>query len=120
MTSPLRRSVLAAGSVAVALLIVPAASASADPMMEALATTTCSYAQISAAVNAQTPDLAAQLNRPIIQANLQQFLAMPIDQRRATLAQQAANPQVQAILAAQFGPNFQQEIVQVANTCNTY
>jgi hemophore-related protein len=86
--------------------------------MDALANTTCSYGQVTAALNAQAPALAKQLGRrPDMQANLQQFLALPVDQRPQRLAQQqAANPQLQAILAAQIGP----QVMQVANTCANY
>jgi hemophore-related protein len=86
--------------------------------MDALANTTCSYEQVTAALNAQVPALAKQLGRrPDMQANLQQFLALPVDQRQQRLAQQqAANPQLQAILAAQIGP----QVMQVANTCMNY
>ncbi|GAY17347.1 hemophore-related protein [Mycobacterium sp. shizuoka-1] len=87
-------------------------------MTDALANTPCSYAQVTAALDAQAPALAMQLSRrPDMQANLQQFLAMPVDQRQQQLAQQqAANPQLQAILAAQIGP----QVTQVANTCMNY
>ncbi|WP_234818051.1 hemophore-related protein [Mycolicibacterium sphagni] len=95
-----------------------AGPASADPITDALANTTCSYAQVTAALDAQAPVLAKQLSyRPDMQRNLQQFLAMPVDQRQQSIAQQqAANPQLQAILAAQIGP----QVVQVANTCMNY
>lgn len=101
-----------------ALPLSLAAAASADPITEALANTSCSYAQVTAALNAQAPALARQLSyRPDMQANLQQFLAMPIDERQQQLAQQqAANPQLQAILAAQIGP----QVMQVASTCMNY
>jgi hemophore-related protein len=52
-----------------------------------------------------------------MQANMQQFLAMPVDQRQQQLAQQqAVNPQLQAMIYAQIGP----QITQVANTCMNY
>ena len=106
-----------------AVVLSPAAgSASADPITAALATTTCSYAQITAALNAQAPDLANQLNgRPQMQAGLQQFLAMPIDQRQQVIAQQqSANPQMAQAIARALGPQGQQEMIQVANSCQNY
>ncbi len=87
--------------------------------MDALATTPCSYSQVTAALNAQAPSLAVQLNnRPDMQANLQQFLAMPVDQRQQALAQQqtVVPPALQALLYAQIGP----QVTQVANTCMNY
>lgn len=70
-------------------------------------------------MNAETPDLAAQLNlRPDMQANLQAFLALPLDQRRQQIAdvQSTTNPNLQAILAAAIGP----QVTQVANSCTNY
>jgi hemophore-related protein len=95
-----------------------ASPVAADPISEALATTTCSYAQVTAAMNAQVPELAAQLYlRPDMQANLQSFLALPVDQRRQRIAQeQAANPQLQQMLTAVLGP----QVSQVANSCMSY
>lgn len=117
-TTPRLRSVVIVGGLVIGIPLGFAAPAPADPVMDALANTPCSYAQVTAALSAQAPALAAQLNyRPDMQANLQQFLALPVDQRQQALAlQQAANPQLQAILAAQFGP----QVVQVANTCMNY
>ncbi len=118
MASARLRSVLVAGCLTAAAAFSPAAPASADSMMDALVNSTCSYAQVTAALAAQSPAWAAQLrNRPDMQANLQQFLTLPADQRQQQIAQQqAANPQMQAMLAAQLGPT----IVQVANTCMNY
>ncbi|MCX2934111.1 hemophore-related protein [Mycobacterium sp. CVI_P3] len=112
------RSVVVVGSVTAVFSVLVGGTASADPIMDALANTPCSYSQVTAALDAQAPALAAQLNhRPDMQTNLQQFLALPVDQRQQQLAQQqAANPQLQAILAAQIGP----QVVQVANTCMNY
>ena len=112
----LRDSVVVAGAAATCLSV--AGPATADPISEALATTTCSYTQVTAAMNAEAPGLAAQLNlRPDMQANLQSFLAMPVDQRRQQIAQQqAANPQLQQMLTTMIGP----QVTQVANSCMNY
>jgi hemophore-related protein len=119
MTSTwLLRAGILAGGLAAACLPALAVPASADPLSEALATTTCNYAQVTAAMNAQTPELAAQLSlRPDMQANLQSFLALPIDQRRQRISQeQAANPALQQMLAAAFGP----QVSQLAGSCMNY
>ncbi len=104
--------------VAMAACLTAAVPAAADPLSEALATTTCSYGQVTAAMNAEFPELAAQLYfRPDMQANLQTFLALPVDQRRQQIAeQQAANPQLQQMLASMIGP----QVAQVANSCINY
>lgn len=116
-TQWLRRVLVTAGLTA-ACLAATVGAASADPLSDALATTPCSYAQVTAAMNAQTPELAAQLNlRPDMQANLQSFLALPVDQRRQRISQeQAANPQLQQILTAMIGP----QVSQVASSCMSY
>lgn len=113
----LRRVAMISG-LSVAAILSLAGPASADPVMDALANTTCSYAQVTSALNAEAPALAGQLSRrPDMQANIQQFLAMPVDQRQQQLAQQqAVNPQLQAMIYAQIGP----QITQVANTCMNY
>lgn len=113
------RGLVTSGALMAATSLSWAATASADPVLDALAPTSCSYAQVTAALNAQAPALALQLkSRPDMQANLQQFLALPVDQRQQQLAlQQAAMPpQLQAMLAAQIGP----AVMKVANTCMNY
>lgn len=112
------RRVVVVGTLMAAIPLLPSAPASADPIMDALANTTCTYPQVTAALNAEAPALGRQLGaRPDMQANIQQFLAMPIDQRQHALAQQqAANPQLNALIFAQIGP----QITQVANTCMNY
>ena len=107
---------------AVTPLLPGAGSASADPITDALVGTTCSYGQISAALNAQAPDLATMLNRrPQMATKLQQFLSLPVDQRQQRIDQeQTANPQMAQLIASAIGPQGVQEIAQVANTCQDY
>ncbi len=74
--------------------------------------TTCSYSQVVAAMNAQSPDAAAQFNAaPMAQSFLQNFLASPPPQREQMLEQAQAVPE-----AAQYvnlvGP--------IAKTCDKY
>ena len=104
------RLAAAAGGVALALT-AGAGIASADPL-DPIINTTCSYGQVMAALNAQSPGAAAQLNAsPIAQSYLRQFLASPPPQRAAMAAQIQAMPQA----APYFG------IVQsVAGSCNNY
>ncbi|MDR3659032.1 MAG: hemophore-related protein [Mycobacterium sp.] len=112
-------SVIAAVSLSMA---VAPASADAGSALAPLVNTTCSYAQITAALAAEAPDLASLLNgRPQAQARLQQFLALPPDQRQQRIDQQlAANPQAQALIAERLGSTQAQEVTQVVNTCNTF
>ncbi len=117
------RRVAAGAMVTAAIAFSPAAgSASADPVTSALATTTCSYNQINAAMTAEAPDLISLLNsHPKMQTKLQDFLAMSIDQRQEAIAQQqATNPQIDQMIARAIGPQGAQEMLQVADTCQNY
>jgi hemophore-related protein len=88
--------------------------ASADPDLGSAVNTTCTYPQFVAALNAQDPQYGSLFNSsPELQAQLQQFLAAPRDERQR-LAQQAVNnhsPTQQQLLP----------IVQKAfDTCNNF
>ena len=85
--------------------------ASAEPDLGPILNTTCSYPQVTAALNAQSPDIAAQLAAdPAAQGMLNTFLASPV-----VLRQQLVQ-QVQGAV----GPQYVGAIVQTANTCNSY
>lgn len=74
--------------------------------------TTCTYSQVVAAMNAQSPDAAAQFNAaPMAQSFLQNFLASPPPQREQMLEQAQAVPEA-AQYVSLIGP--------IANTCNKY
>jgi hemophore-related protein len=85
--------------------------ASAEPDLGPILNTTCSYPQVAAALNAQSPDIAAQLAAdPQAQGMLNTFLASPffLRQRLAQGVQGAVAPQ------------YVGAIVETANTCNNY
>lgn len=100
--------------------------ASGQPDLGPLINTTCSYAQIVAALNAQAPDLAQALSdHPQAQTRLQTFLALSPDQRQQMVQQGlAAHPQWQGAIAQQAGTAQGQQVagqlLQVANTCQSY
>jgi hemophore-related protein len=100
--------------------------ASAEPIYAPLVNTTCSYAQVVAALQSEAPDLASMLGvYPQAQAKLRQFLALPPDQREQKIQQGlAANPQWQTKLDSKSstpeGQQQIQQITQVANTCQNY
>ncbi len=74
--------------------------------------TTCSYSQVVAAMNAQSPDTAAQFNAtPMAQSFLQNFLAAPAPQREQMLQQAQGVPEA-AMFVNMVGP--------IAKTCNKY
>ncbi|WP_280293556.1 hemophore-related protein [Nocardia abscessus] len=82
MTRFVRVTVALGGLAAVGALLVPA-TASAQPGPGGLLETTCSFAQIDAAVHAQFPELAAKLDaHPERKAKLGEFLGLPVDQRK--------------------------------------
>jgi hemophore-related protein len=125
MAFPLVLRSLAAGGLVVALIPSAApgiASADVDSVLAPLITTPCSYAQITAALAAEAPDLAGMLNgRPQAQARLQHFLSLPVDQREQAVNQQlAANPDAEAMIDARLGTPQAREVIQVANTCGRY
>jgi hemophore-related protein len=92
--------------------------ASAGPDLSPIINTNCSYAQVTAALNVVSPEMAAKLQQnPMVSSRLQSFLAAPIEERQQ-MAQQAmarggggggANPQ--QILST---------LSQVAKVCNNY
>jgi hemophore-related protein len=86
--------------------------ASAGPDLGPLVNTTCSYSQVVAALNAQSPDLAKELSAyPIAQTMLQRFLASPPDQRQQM---------VQRAQGTTWGQQYGGSFLQIANTCNNY
>ncbi|MBY0442878.1 MAG: hemophore-related protein [Mycobacteriaceae bacterium] len=85
---------------------------SAEPDLAPIVNTTCSYAQVLAALDQQSPSAAAQFNSsPIAQGWLQRFLDAPVDQREQ-MAQQA--------MAMQGARQYFGTVSQVATTCNNY
>ena len=111
VTRSLSRLAAATGGLALSLL-VGAGIASADPDLGLAINTTCSYPQVVAALNAQSPAAAAKFNNSrTAQGWLQSFLASPPDQR-AQMAQQA---QGMAGASQYIGL-----IGQLAATCNNY
>ncbi len=86
--------------------------ASAQPDLGPLINTTCTYSQVVAALNAQSPDLAQEFSaRPLAQSTLRSFLASSVDQRQQMVQALQGTPAAQ-----QFGGS----ILQIANTCNNY
>jgi hemophore-related protein len=111
VTRSLTRLAAACGGLAL-LLLAGAGIASADPDLGAAINTTCSYPQVVAALNAQSPAAAAKFNNsPMAQGWLRNFLASPPPQR-VQMAQQA---QAMPGASQYFGL-----IGQVTTTCNNY
>lgn len=86
--------------------------AAAQPVEDAVISTTCSYPQIVGALQAQSPDLAGQLTAsPAATSWLQGLLAAPPDKRRSMVTQAKSIPGAQ-----QYYP----VITQVVNTCSNF
>lgn len=103
--------VVAVGGLALSLS-AGAGVASAQPDSGPIINTTCSYSQVVAAMNAQSPDLANQFAaQPMADSLLRSFLASPPDQRQQILQQAEATP---------MGQQYFGSIVQLASTCKNY
>ncbi len=115
---------LAAGAITALSALLPA-SASADPteQLAPLLNSTCSFAQVDAALHDQAPSLAAALdNNPSAKAQVQQMFDQPIDQRRAQVQQYLAQhpDQVQQAQNDPRAQQGQQMIQKLADTCGNY
>jgi hemophore-related protein len=111
VTRSLTRLAAATGGLAL-LLLAGAGIASADPDLGPAINTTCSYPQVVAALNAQSPAAAAKFNNsPMAQGWLRSFLASPPNQR----VQMAQEAEGMPGAAKYFGL-----ISQVTTTCNNF
>jgi hemophore-related protein len=105
------RLILGSGGLLLSL-IVGGGIASAEPDVSSIVNSTCTYPQVMAALNAQSPDVANQVSaNPVASAWLQQLVASPPDQRRQMVKQAQGVPAVQQYTGL---------IFQVANTCKNY
>ena len=86
--------------------------ASAAPDLGPLINTTCSYPQVVAALNAQSPEAANEFNaQPMAQSMLSSFIDSPVDQRQQ-IAQQ--------VLATPVPQQYPLDVHKVASTCNNF
>ena len=86
--------------------------ASAEPDTSAIVNSTCTYPQVMAALNDQSPNLANELNaNPLAVGWLQGLVGAPPDQRRQMVQQVQGIPALQPYIPV---------INQVAHTCNNY
>ena len=113
--------VLMLGSMA--LMTAAAASAQpAGPLIE----TTCSYAQLEAALQVEAPEASGRLaENPDAQGKVQALLGLPIDQRRQRLqAFLDRNPDVASMIEQKRNtPEGQEKLLQmqrIADTCHNY
>ena len=109
----LSRTKLVVATVGLALpLSTGAWIASAQPDASAIINSTCTYPQVMAALNDQSPATANDLNAtPLAVAWLQGLVAAPPNQRAQMVQQVQGVPGLQPYIGV---------IYQVANTCNGY
>ncbi|PPJ34176.1 hemophore-related protein [Nocardia nova] len=114
----------AAGLAAGAALLVPA-TASADPteLVAPLLNSTCSFAQVDAALHDKAPQLASILdNNPDQKAELKAKFDQPVEQRRAEFQQYLAQHPDEAQRAQQDprAAGLSSTIQEVADSCHNY
>lgn len=103
--------VVAAAGLALSLS-AGAGVASATPDASAIINSTCTYPQVTAALNDQSPETASELNAsPLASGWLQGLVAAPPDQRAQMIQQVQGFPGLQQYMPV---------IFQVASTCNRY
>ncbi len=118
---------VAAGvGVLTAVSLCGAGIAIADPGDGPLIETTCSYAQLMAALQVEGPAASARLaEHPDAQAKLQEFVALSVDQRKQRLQQFLdRNPDVRAKIDQKRNTPEGQAKIQmlagIAATCHNY
>jgi hemophore-related protein len=105
-----RKLVIAFGSLALSLS-TGVGVASAEPDLGPILNTTCSYSQVMAALDAQSPELADEFSaQPAAESMLSTFLAAPLPVRQQIVQQ------VRGVV----GPEYVEPIVQTADTCDDY
>jgi hemophore-related protein len=86
--------------------------AAAIPDTSVIVNSTCTYQQVQAALNDQSPGVANDLaTSPLASIWLQQLIASPPDQREQMIGQAENMPALQQYMPV---------IFQVANTCSKY
>lgn len=108
----MRSKVIAATAGLALSLGLGAGVAAAQPDIAPVVNTTCSYDQVIAALNAESPSDGAQFTAsPVAVGWLHSFLASPVPQRR-TMIQQVQNiPEAEAYTGL---------VLQVVNTCKNF
>ncbi len=93
-------------------LVTGGGIAAASPDVNALASSTCTYPQVMAALNAQSPEAANELSSsPMANAWLQELVASPPDKRVQMVADVQAMPALQQYTGL---------ISQITATCANY
>lgn len=111
-TLSLTKLAVAAGSLALSLsLSAGAGLAAANPDIDAVVNTTCTYSQVDRALHAENPEAAAQLDAAGGWTAVSLFMSAGPDSRRKLANTYAKDPQIQQY----FGT-----ISQIAGSCHNY
>lgn len=107
----LKKMVVCSGGALVALA-AGSGIAAAQPDVETIVNSTCTYPQVMSALNSQSPEAAEQINSNQLASSwLQQLVSSPPDGRRAMIAQIQAYPQLSSYTGL---------INSVAGSCNNF
>ena len=99
-----------AGAVALAAAIGPAW---ADPTLDAAVNTTCTYPQVQAAINAESPEVADKFNgSPVAQSWIQKFLDASRSKRQKMI--EKAEKRTEAT------PGSMAVVARILNNCTNY
>ena len=106
------KNLIVAAGAAAAGLCLSGGLASAAPDYDAIANSTCSYPQVIAALNSESPATASELtSSPLATGWLQNLVAAPPEQRRVMMDQVAGFPGMAEYTGV---------INQVAGSCHNY
>ena len=109
---PIKAKLIMGTGIAALSLFASSGIASAQPDVESIVNSTCTYPQVIAAIKARSPEVASQITtNPLANSWLQQLVAAPPDQRRKMVAQVQGMPEIQGYTGL---------ISQVAGSCNNY
>lgn len=121
-----RIGAMVAGLMAATAIVFPAATAAAEPGA-GLIDTTCSFDQLKAAAQVEAPEAVSRLeNKPGAEAKMREFIALPVDERRARVEQKKANidPEKKARFEEKRnspeGQQKAQQMQRVLDTCHNY
>ena len=121
----MRHRIFGAAGLAAAVSLTLAGTASGQPAGP-LIETTCSYAQLEAALQVEAPEASARLAEHLdAQARVQELLSLPIDQRRERVRSFLdRNPDVankiQQKRSTPEGQDKLQKMQRVADSCHNY
>jgi hemophore-related protein len=101
------RLIVACGGLA-AVVVAATGTAGAQPDVDAVVNSTCTYPQVAAALHDQAPESAAD---PVVNGWVQQLIASPPDGRRVMVAQVQGLPTLQPYLDL---------IMRITHSCNNY